>query len=125
MVGFQNTNIFGEAGQENSGKSDLEGSAGANPQCPQCQSSRAWRDGHRETPLGEQIQRWSCRDCGYRFSDPNDLEKTRNETRKLEAKISKATSDIIVTRQICVEETKNLGSVTETKTVAEIAARIR
>jgi len=38
------------------------------PECPQCHSQRVWKDGLRETARGS-AQRWTCRDCGYRFSE--------------------------------------------------------
>jgi len=38
------------------------------PECPQCRSQRVWKDGLRETARGS-VQRWTCRDCGYRFSE--------------------------------------------------------
>jgi len=38
------------------------------PECPQCHSQRVWKDGLRETARGP-VQRWTCRDCGYRFSE--------------------------------------------------------
>jgi integrase/predicted RNA-binding Zn-ribbon protein involved in translation (DUF1610 family) len=37
--------------------------------CPQCGSTRTWRDGIRYTDF-VQVQRYICRNCGYRFSDP-------------------------------------------------------
>ena len=36
--------------------------------CPQCSSTKIWKDGMRYTNLGT-IQRYLCRNCGYRFSD--------------------------------------------------------
>jgi len=47
-------------------------SAGTSPHkpcCPECGSAKTWKDGIRETRLGP-VQRWICRSCGYRFSDP-------------------------------------------------------
>ncbi|MGD8545059.1 MAG: tyrosine-type recombinase/integrase, partial [Candidatus Bathyarchaeota archaeon] len=47
-----------------------------NPQvrCPQCGSIKLWRDGlHRRKKNA--VQRWLCRDCGYRFLNPR---KKRN-----------------------------------------------
>ncbi len=35
--------------------------------CPECGSKRIWKDGLRSTWQGS-VQRWICRDCGYRFS---------------------------------------------------------
>ena len=40
------------------------------PACPQCGSHKVWKDGLRYTSFGA-IQRYICRTCGYRFSDPN------------------------------------------------------
>jgi integrase len=70
------------------------------PTCPECGSDRFYKDGLRYTNEG-QIQRYLCRNCGYRFSDKSYKECQTN-------------SD----RQICVSETKNLTSATELKTVA-------
>jgi len=36
--------------------------------CPECRSSRVWKDGIRQTRYGE-AQRYVCRSCGYRFSE--------------------------------------------------------
>lgn len=38
------------------------------PSCPECASQRIWKDGLRYTRNGE-VQRWLCRDCGFRFSE--------------------------------------------------------
>jgi transposase-like protein len=38
------------------------------PNCPECTSQRVWRDGLRRTAYGD-VQRWICRECGYRFSE--------------------------------------------------------
>lgn len=54
---------------------------------------------------GESVQRYLCRSCGYRFSDPNK---------------SYMTCQTMDNRQICavLQEAKNLTTTTETKTVA-------
>jgi integrase len=36
--------------------------------CPECGSARLWKDGLRYTGSG-QVQRWLCRDCGFRLSE--------------------------------------------------------
>jgi len=41
------------------------------PACPQCGSKRVWKDGLRYLNNGEAVQRYICRSCGHRFSDPN------------------------------------------------------
>lgn len=40
------------------------------PKCPECGSVKNWKDGVRSTKDGE-VQRYLCRSCGYRFSEPN------------------------------------------------------
>jgi hypothetical protein len=61
--------------------------------------------------FGESIQRWLCRECGLRFSDPNDLlqaKKAVATVEMIETKSLKSAEDKVFTRQICVTETKNL-----------------
>jgi integrase len=71
--------------------------AGGSPLCPNCNSSKVWRDG-----LRGQVQRWLCRSCGYRFS---------------ESKTLKSAVALSSECQICAEKAKNLGLVAEIKTV--------
>ena len=62
---------LGKAGSINNGKLDQgQGSTGTSPPCPECGSAKTWKDGIRETAFGP-VQRYLCRSCGYRFSDPN------------------------------------------------------
>ena len=42
-----------------------------NPVCPQCASTQVWKDGLRYARSNGAIQRFLCRNCGYRFSQPN------------------------------------------------------
>lgn len=37
--------------------------------CPECGSEKTWKDGKRKTK-GREVQRYLCRSCGYRFSEP-------------------------------------------------------
>ena len=39
--------------------------------CPDCGSVRLYRAGLRYLCNGKTIQRWLCRNCGFRFSEPN------------------------------------------------------
>jgi transposase-like protein len=39
------------------------------PACPECGSTRLYKDGLRYLADGQTIQRWLCRSCGYRFSE--------------------------------------------------------
>ena len=116
--------IFGAKAGSNNGKSDLARSAGSSPQCPQCGSAKAWRDGLRYSIFGDEIQRWLCRDCGLRFSDPRDVQRawsTFERVERIESKSLKSSDDKVTTRQICVKETKNLGP--EQTSIQEVPER--
>ena len=45
--------------------------------CPQCGSNRLYKDGLRYLSKENSVQRWLCRDCGYRFSE-KPLQKNPN-----------------------------------------------
>jgi len=106
--------IFGkEAGSKNGESERLRGSAGVSPLCPHCGSNKLWRDGLRYSLFGDRIQRWFCRNCGLRFSDPVDVEEawsTFERVDRVDTKPKKATDDIVTNCQICVMETKNLAA---------------
>ncbi|MEJ2281261.1 MAG: tyrosine-type recombinase/integrase [Candidatus Bathyarchaeota archaeon] len=38
------------------------------PTCPECNATKTWKDGTRKSENGK-IQRYICRECGYRFSE--------------------------------------------------------
>ena len=98
--------------------------AGTSPQCPQCRSKNAWRDGLRyQNPESRIIQRWLCRECGLRFSDPNTDKRTAavvETVETVETKQLKRRNDKVTTRQIGVKETKNLDPQ-QNKDVVEIS----
>jgi integrase len=114
--------IFGsEAEVSGGGKSSLGGDVGSSPLCPKCRSARVWRDALRYTVFGDRIQRWLCRDCGLRFSDLNDVKKSlsskEKEARSQIGNEIKTSDDYLVSRQICVTETKNLAAEQQTTEV--------
>lgn len=39
--------------------------------CPECGSEKLYKDGLRYRKDGSTVQRWLCRNCGFRFSQPN------------------------------------------------------
>ena len=90
------------------------------PLCPRCNSNKVHREGFRKTFFGEKIQRWSCNNCGMRFSDPTKLQKVRADLQILEDKITKATAHTLSSSQVCVTETKNLTTEQTTINVPRI-----
>ena len=113
--------IFGAEVGPNNGKSgQTSRSAGASPLCPQCGSNKLWRDGLRYSLFGDKIQRWLCRNCGLRFSDPRDVQRawsTFERVAMIDTKPLKSGDDKVTTRQICVTETKNLAAEHQTTEV--------
>ena len=96
-----------------------QGSANTSPlsPCPQCGSKKVWRDGLRSPMFGNPIQRWLCRDCGFRFSDPDDLQKAKEAVETvemIETESLKSRNAIVNANQICVTETKNLEAEQQT-----------
>ena len=79
-----------------------QGDAGTSPPCPNCNSKKVWRDRLRFAMFGC-IQRWLCRDCGHRFSEPKDVQaaqKTLEEESTIETKELKNGTDIATSRRI-------------------------
>ena len=78
-----------------------DGGEEASRECPNCHSERNWKDGLRETGFGF-VQRFICRECGFRFSEKSYKDSQLTEVSQLCAKL----------------EAKKLDTATETKTVA-------
>jgi len=79
------------------------------PQCPQCNSERTYRDGLRYLSNHSEVQRFLCRDCGYRFSE-KPLQENPNWS--LNSSIA-----LQFKHQICALEAKNLERQSEIKTI--------
>ncbi|MDI6847764.1 MAG: tyrosine-type recombinase/integrase [Candidatus Bathyarchaeia archaeon] len=64
--------ILDEKRLSNNGKLGLHDPAAQSPKltCPECGSKRLFKDGLRYLKDGSTVQRLLCRDCGYRFSQP-------------------------------------------------------
>jgi len=75
--------------------------------CPQCGSNKLFKDGLRLLAEGDSVQRFLCRKCGFRFSDPNKSYMTSRTDGK---------------RQVCaiLQEAKNLDNATVEKVAGEL-----
>jgi ribosomal protein L37AE/L43A len=100
--------VFGTKAGSKSCKLPSKEDTGTSPLCPQCSSKKVWRDGLRSLSFGEEIQRWLCRDCRVRFSDPNSIKNAKKAVETIESKRLKSKGDKVINSQICVMETKNL-----------------
>jgi transposase-like protein len=79
----------------------LKGGEEASRECPECYSKKNWKAGTRQTINGK-VQRFLCRDCGYRFSEKSNIETKMNRG-----------------RQLCAtEKAKKLDTAAKIKTVA-------
>ena len=103
--------ILGKAGIKN-GKSDLARPPAQPPKCPECTSQRVWKDGVRYTRHGD-VQRYLCRNCGYRFSK-NGARDPPEPLRKSSSWSINRASAYSLDRQVCellTEGSKNLVEV--------------
>ncbi len=84
-------------------------------QCPECGSSKAFRNGVAFSNFDVKIQRYVCRSCGRRFSDPDDIKRAKQVADNYLPTLNlKVEGTNIETSQVCVlkEEAKNLSSET-------------
>ena len=78
--------------------------------CPQCSSSRLYKDGLRYLGSGDKVQRWLCRDCGLRFSEGLPLKRNRYW------QLNRA-NGLHTDNQICaLKDAKNLATAENIKT---------
>jgi len=81
------------------------------PNCPECGATKLFKDGLRHVANAD-VQRFLCRNCGFRFSDPSNTYKL---------------SRINTSRQVCAEllteSAKNLASATIEKVAGETETR--
>jgi integrase len=111
-VGFASERIFGNI----SSRDASVAAAGANsqiPTCPKCGDTpqKVWRAGTYTSLLGDVVQRWLCRQCGLRFSDPVNIVAAKERIQQefaFEGKILKSMEALSDSCQICVTEAKNL-----------------
>ena len=87
------------------------------PTCPECNSTKTWKDGKRPTENGK-VQRYYCRECCHRFSETSS-NKT-NEIKSFQA-INRmplnTPLNLLFDRQICASQ------ATETKIVVTMNCR--
>jgi integrase len=91
------------------------------PSCSQCGSTRLYKDGLRRLASGDEVQRWLCRDCGFRFSQPRqDNSDQLQQVSKVDTLSLNRSPAYPSSRQVCdlIEESKNLAEVARQETAA-------
>jgi len=86
--------------------------------CPECGSRLLYRDGIRYLADGSQVQRWLCRNCGYRFSEPKIKLNVRGKIRKTLNSASNLLNGIIVNGDFSFQESLNDFPFTVSEDVA-------
>ncbi len=97
------------------------------PLCPKCSNRKVWRAGIRSQMFGLPIQRWLCRSCGFRFSDPEDVTRAKHEfeqVQAIESKSIKSASDYSTNCQICVNNFKETKKLAAEKQIASTIPQI-
>lgn len=90
--------------------------------CPQCGSTRLYRDGQRYPGDERRIQRWLCRDCSYRFGEAH--QNSSNQLQPISTVDTQSlnrASTLLSKRQVCellTEESKNLTEVARQETAS-------
>ena len=84
--------------------------------CPSCKSQKIWKDGLRQTRHGD-IQRYICRDCGYRFSETSVANPESGQSNR-----SYRSTGYTIGRQICVLKPTGAKNLAEVETRQKRAA---
>ena len=83
--------------------------------CPECGSKKIWRDGLRYLD-GDTIQRWLCRNCGYRFSEKKSQNLSSNPLKTLKKPLKKllnSSYNVNNECQVCEALTRGTKNLTE------------
>ena len=92
--------------------------------CPQCGCQSLYRDGLRYLADGSSVQRWLCRNCAYRFTEPNcNRSKTFQRLSTVHTKPLKDGYNIISKRQVCELLTRASKNLTEVEARQEQTQR--
>lgn len=93
------------------------------PACPECGSTRVWRDALRKTGQGP-VQRYLCRDCGSRFSQETGFKHlnsaSRTNTRRIGADETKAAKNSAPVRSVTRQDARTTGQRGATEDVKEL-----
>ena len=112
-AGFASERIFGNNICSSADSAEVVDPSSQIPACPTCgdKTRTVWRAGTYQSEFGVVIQRWLCRQCGLRFSDPVSVAAAKEQIHEeFSFGASTLKSDEVVSGscQICVTDAKNL-----------------
>ena len=88
------------------------------PKCPECGSAKVWKDGLRSDSLSP-VQRWLCRNCGYRFSSSSLINKKEvRQTSECRVRVSDNEMTNLATVENPTEVGQREATVTDIKTLS-------
>jgi len=91
--------------------------------CPECGSNKIWMAGKRYDQ-GSPIQRYLCRSCGYRFSDPTlNVSKDSKRVQNLHRMALNMPSSLRFNHRICATQTMGAKNLVTVETRTETALR--
>jgi len=94
----------------------IEGPHSKELACPECGSNRVWKDGLRYIRGNpDAVQRWICRDCGYRFSRSEGSEWS-DGLQRIQSKAVYRPLDKPVLCRVSVSQTKAMINLAEVET---------
>jgi len=106
-----------KAGSQNGKSAGSKRPAQPPIKCPECGNQKIWKDGLRYTNLGS-VQRYICRNCAYRFSDPdfqhafNGSDRFQHVQNVLTKKLKRHAA-LPNPRQVCAALTRGTKNLTE------------
>ena len=125
-VEFASERIFGNISSNNT-STTASGSNSQIPNCPKCgaDTQKIWRAGKYQSTMGDIVQRWLCRQCGARFSDPVTVAAAKARLQQeytFEANTLKCGETVSNSCQISAWKAKNLEPTkTYTEKVGDIS----
>jgi integrase len=88
-------------------------------QCPLCKNQKTWKDGTRQTRNGD-VQRYLCRECGYRFSETSSNQSDPPEhVERIHTDKSYSSYALTLGRQVGVAQPKGM------KNLVKVMSRIQ
>lgn len=81
--------------------------------CPECGSSRAFKDGKRKLANGEKAQRYICRVCDYRYTFPSSLNSVKDKIGTYQISASAKNLDPQQKHMFCVGDIKKVDADTK------------